>query len=144
MTKTTCRLWDNFNAVSRAIAETKGLDVSKLSRRSGVSRQAIHNYWAGKSIPGLERIEMIANALDVEPQVLLAAPGTVDIDAVVTGKVRYPSMKPVPPEKMLSRDDRKALALGRRLMKIKHYDRLLRACENAPACKIHAIITLLE
>ena len=142
MAKTMCRLWHNFNTITTAIVDARGLDASKLSRASGVSRQAIHNYWIGKSVPGLERVEMIAKGLGVEPQVLLADPDLVNVNDIVSGWIEQPD--PVQAERLLGERDRAALAIGRRLMKIENYDRLLDAGERMPVDRICRIAALLD
>ena len=94
-------------------------------------------------MPGLERIEMIAKALDVDPLILLTDPAAVDAADVAAGRTGQRRPEPVPPEELLDKDDRAALDLGRRIMRVRDHDLLLRACEGAPAGRIRHICALL-
>ena len=138
-----CALWRNFNINSRQIADAKGMDVKLLAEVSGMSRQSVYSYWSGRMMPGLERIEMIAKALDVDPLILLADPATVDAMDVAAGGTGRRGPEPVPPEELLDKDDRAALDVGRRIMRVRDHDLLLRACEGAPAGRIRRVCALL-
>lgn len=139
-----CRLWRNFATMSRAIAEAKGLETADIARQAGVARQTLYYYWLLRLMPKLDRIEAVAGALGVDPVILLTDPDMVDIDAIAAGKIGQPRPEPKPPEEMLSDEDRAALALGRRFMRVKDHDLLLRACEGAPVGRIRKIAALLD
>lgn len=138
-----CQLWKNFKENSRALAKAKKMDVKDLATVSGMSRQSLYSYWSGRMMPGLERIEMIARALEVDPLILLADPDTVDTNDIMAGGTGRRIPAPVPPEDLLDDESRKALALGRRVMQLEDYDLLLQACEHAPAGRIRRIAALL-
>ena len=139
-----CRLWRNFNTITKAIIHEKGIETTELARAAGMSRSSFYYYWSGRMAPGLERVEAIADALGVDPIILFTDPDMVDVDAVAAGKTGQPRPEPKPPEEMLSDEDRTALALGRRFMRVKDHDMLLRACEGAPVDRIRKIAALLE
>ena len=138
-----CELWKNFNDNSRTLAKAKEMDVKNLATVSGMSRQSIYSYWSGRMMPGLERIEMIARALEVDPLILLSNPDTVDFNDIIAGGTGRRKPAPVPPEDLLDDQSREALALGRRVMQLEDHDLLLRACEHAPAGRIRRIAALL-
>ena len=52
----------------------KGLNKSDLGRIMGSSPQKLANYIGGKHTPGIDKIESIANALDVPTFYLLMSP----------------------------------------------------------------------
>jgi len=138
-----CELWKNFNDNSRTLAKAKEMDVKNLATVSGMSRQSIYSYWSGRMMPGLERIEMIARALEVDPLILLSNPDTVDFNDIIAGGTGRRKPAPVPPEDLLDDQSREALALGRRVMQLEDHDLLLQACEHAPAGRIRRIAALL-
>lgn len=138
-----CQLWENFNKNSKAIAKAKGMDTIVLAEKSGMSRQSIYSYWSGRLMPGLKRIEKIAAVLGVDPITLFEDPKSIDVKDIVAGGDGHPKPAPVPPEELLNKDDRAALAVGRELMALQDYELLLSVCRHVPPERIKHIAALL-
>lgn len=133
-----CKLWEKFNMNSKAIASAKKMDVADVAAGAGISRQSIYGYWSGRMAPGLERVELIANALKVDPLLLMSDPAIVDADDAAAGGTGLPK-----PEDMLSDNDRAALAIGREVMAMKDYELLLDVCRRVGTSQIRHIAALL-
>ena len=63
-----------FAANLRRLRHAKGISQEDLAYEADVNRTYLSKLEKGVSYPGLEIIAKLANALDVEPAVLLMAP----------------------------------------------------------------------
>lgn len=74
--------------ILRELREAKGWTLRELDRRSGISNATISRIESGLSVPKPESLIALANALEVDPKILLDAPvkTTKAIDLVETLK----------------------------------------------------------
>jgi transcriptional regulator with XRE-family HTH domain len=55
----------------RALAEAKGVSLNKLADLAGISRPTMHFLLTARSSVGIDTIAKLADALDLQPAVLL-------------------------------------------------------------------------
>lgn len=58
---------DNFNEKLKKIMKKRNISQSKLSELTGIRASSISDYYNGKYIPKQDKINLIANALKVDP-----------------------------------------------------------------------------
>lgn len=55
----------------RLVADAKGMPMSHVSARAGISRRSMWVVMNGRASPTLDRVQSVAEVLDVEPLELL-------------------------------------------------------------------------
>ncbi len=60
-----------FSENLKKIMQVRGVSASELAIITGISNPSISQYLAGKNIPRKEKLEKLAEALDVVPELLL-------------------------------------------------------------------------
>lgn len=70
--QTTEEARDALAAVLRAEMGEKQVSQSELAQRTGISRQQIHSYYHGKTVPSLVHLIQIAAALEVPASEIVA------------------------------------------------------------------------
>ncbi|MGP5199988.1 helix-turn-helix domain-containing protein [Brachybacterium alimentarium] len=61
----------SLGAVIRDAAEDKGISLSDLAKRAGVSRATLYNWADGTSAPTLVGLTKVADVLGIEPSEML-------------------------------------------------------------------------
>lgn len=138
MSKQKCKLWENFNKNTKDVAKAKDMDIKVVAEKAGMSRQSIYAYFSGRLQPGLDRIEMIAAALKVDPIKLLADPSTIDAADLAAGGEGQAA-----PEDMLDDEASAALAIGREVMALQDHELLLDVCRHVGPERIRRVCALL-